>query len=370
MFWTVSRKVGPIRIGVVGRFRSPRRGGGRSRPTQAELQKQKRAEFLDSTQAQFQDLINQYVLSRGYLEPTSDDPVFEPIARMLEDFSRVQRLLRDGGALTANRRESLLNAIYFMEEQVNGIINPSPLFALSLAVNRYKTAGSALLRISVLILIAGVFFIPIPLVVVAIAVASASIYCFRHAGRVGSEMRRIAEAAGIERSADAVVHDQRSLELPAPEPDAAGGLSRLLPSGGDPETRGALANAPVVVPPFVDRRRADETKEDYASAAGASMPDDDSPALHDRPRWTNRLVQIVLLLTVFAIIVGGLLNSDATNMRPVWAGFGWALMTVAYVTFVCQLFGLRPVVRRVHAAILVPLFVFALVAYELSVCNL
>ena len=41
------------------------------RPAQAELQKQQRAEFLDSTRAQFEHLVNQYVLSKGYLEANS-----------------------------------------------------------------------------------------------------------------------------------------------------------------------------------------------------------------------------------------------------------------------------------------------------------
>lgn len=63
MFWAVSRKVGPFRVGVGGRLGRPR-GDRRSGPTQAELKQQKRNEFLDGTKSRFEDLVNQFVLKK------------------------------------------------------------------------------------------------------------------------------------------------------------------------------------------------------------------------------------------------------------------------------------------------------------------
>jgi hypothetical protein len=60
----------------------------------------------------------------------------------------------------------------------------------------------------------------------------------------------------------------------------------------------------------------------------------------NRSRW-NRFVQIALSLIVIALIAAGAANAAATDMRSLWAGFGWALMSVAYTTFICQL-------RRAH----------------------
>jgi hypothetical protein len=109
--------MGPVRIGVGGRFRSSG-GRGRSGPTQAELRKQEREEFLDSTQSQFESLVHQYSLMSGYLELTPGDEPYRSIGPIAEEFEYIQRLVRDGGALTANRKEKLLNSIYFMEERV------------------------------------------------------------------------------------------------------------------------------------------------------------------------------------------------------------------------------------------------------------
>lgn len=372
MFWSVSRKVGPVRIGVGGRFRSSG-GGRRSGPTQTELRKQEREEFLDSTQSQFDSLVHQYSLVNGYLELKPGDDPYRSIGPIAEQFEYIQRLVRDGGALTANRKEKLLNSIYFMEERVARIQNPSPLFGLWRRSGSYDSAGKSLLVIAILIIVVGIFInARIGLAVAAVPVLGA-IYWYRRANKLRAEMRQLAENISIERNAPAVIPDQSArLAQPKAEPiaftsevalasvpeDEPPAFEKQLPvSETQPEIEGIPANLPTSSQSPTDHS---DLREEGDAQIANPIPVPALSANRNRSRW-NRLVQIALSLIVIALIATGAVNAAATDMRSLWAGIGWALMSIAYITFIGQFLGFRPLLRHVHAAILIPLFVIALV---------
>ncbi len=357
MFWVVSRRVGPFRIGVGGRFGRPR-GGRRSGPTQAELKQQQRDAFLDGTKSRFEDLVNQFVLKNGYLSLETDDELYRSIAPIVQDFNYLQRLVRDGGALTANRKETLLKYNYTLEDKVAQIADPKPLYDLSLKQGSSKGAAAVFLCVSIVSGLAAIFIGFFALVSGAALIAA--ICFFARAGTLGAEMAKLAEHYRLNRIANATLPaESRATTLAVPgqaasraervdEPLIESKTPTVASSVNSPDH--AIANARIASPGTPIQELADPTR--------ASPEQPDRRGEYDRLNWA---LQSVLLALGIILIGAGVTKSDEIKVGSVWGGVGWSLAVTTFVVFTAQLVGLRPLVRRVHAAILIPLFVVALV---------
>lgn len=162
MFWGVSKSIGAgFRVGVGGRLGSRKRAG----PTQKELQRQEKDQFLETTKATFEDLLTRWFVYQGHLVLPDDalkvnSEEAERIRPIAEAFFRAQRIVRDGGSLTAKRREDMLESIYALEGLVDGIGHIHP---LAEAYDRYQKLEAGYVSafgIGLVFMIIGIFFLP------------------------------------------------------------------------------------------------------------------------------------------------------------------------------------------------------------------
>lgn len=108
----------------------------KGKPTQRELQIQEKEQFLDDVEERFDGLVYKWFLGSGELVLPGDallasTKVAGKIRAIVEEFRYAQRMVRDGGPLTAKRREIMLDCIYKMEHVVAGMSCVHPLLAHS-----------------------------------------------------------------------------------------------------------------------------------------------------------------------------------------------------------------------------------------------
>ena len=160
MFWGLSKNIGGgFRVGVGGRIGGSRRRG----PSQRELAIQEKAAFLDRTKSSFDALMQEYCMSHGYLVIAKDFPKLQEdcvtrIYDIVSEFYSAQRLVRDGGPLTAKRREKILESIYAMEEAVAEIQQRHPLYVEYVTYERYRSGALMPLVIAVLLALGSALF--------------------------------------------------------------------------------------------------------------------------------------------------------------------------------------------------------------------
>lgn len=172
MWFGISKGLGGgVRVGIGTRIGGGRRArgsstGGRRRPTQAELQKQEKEQFLERSHKRALELGEEYATSRGVLIKAADvqdsleHSVFAPTKDHLEKVFREYRMVKDGGPLTAKRRETILNGLYVVEALLDEATEYHPLYDAYQQYKQQKYIASVLFTIAVLCGLASIVFLP------------------------------------------------------------------------------------------------------------------------------------------------------------------------------------------------------------------
>lgn len=132
MFVGFSKNLGNgFRVGIGGNLNSSTRS---NKPTQRELQKLERQEFLDRINENFNDALADCLLAQGIFPDFELDPniksytEIDETIRIKEEFSKLFRVTNDGGRFTGKRKEELLLLLYEIQDIFSKLNPKHPLY--------------------------------------------------------------------------------------------------------------------------------------------------------------------------------------------------------------------------------------------------
>lgn len=204
MWFGISKGLGGgVRVGVGTRIGSGRRArgssaGGRRRPTQAELQKHEKEQFLERSHKRALELGEEYATAKGILvksvdvQDSLDHPVYAFVKDHLEKVFREHRMVKDGGPLTAKRRETILNGLYAVEGLLDEATEYHPLYDAYQQYKQQKYIAHVLFGIAVVCGLISIMFLPLLLgTVIFLVMAGVMQHSAESTGK--SSLREIAE---------------------------------------------------------------------------------------------------------------------------------------------------------------------------------